>query len=84
MEEADITLDADGGVTLIIGTMTNGQGHHTAYAQLLNDKLGIDPDKVRMVQGDSDITLISDSKTVLLLAPDINIFIGNGEHITCT
>ena len=55
MEEADITLDADGGVTLIIGTMTNGQGHHTAYAQLLNDKLGIDLDKVRMIQGDSEI-----------------------------
>lgn len=54
-EEARLTLDDDGGVTLIIGTMTNGQGHHTAYAQLLNDKLGIDPEKVRMVQGDSDL-----------------------------
>lgn len=53
-EEARLTVDEDGGVTLIIGTMTNGQGHHTAYAQLLNEKLGVDPEKVRMVQGDSD------------------------------
>ena len=52
-EEAKLTLDADGGVTLLIGTMTNGQGHLTAYAQLINDKLGVDPEKVRMRQGDS-------------------------------
>ena len=49
------TLDEDGGITLIVGTMTNGQGHHTAYAQLLNEKLGVEPDKVRMIQGDSDV-----------------------------
>lgn len=54
-EQARLTLDEDGGVTLVIGTMTNGQGHHTAYAQLLNEKLGVDPDKVRLIQGDSDI-----------------------------
>lgn len=54
-EQARLTLDEDGGITLVIGTMTNGQGHHTAYAQLLNEKLGVEPDKVRMIQGDSDI-----------------------------
>ncbi|WP_119166499.1 xanthine dehydrogenase family protein molybdopterin-binding subunit [Algihabitans albus] len=54
-EEARISLEEDGGVTLVIGTMTNGQGHHTAYAQILNDLMDIDPEKVRLVQGDSDI-----------------------------
>ncbi len=54
-EEAKMTLDADGGINLVIGTMTNGQGHLTAYAQLINDKLGVDPEKVRMIQGDSDV-----------------------------
>jgi len=54
-EEARLTLDADGGVTLIIGTMSNGQGHHTAYGQIINDQLGVPPEKVRMIQGDSDI-----------------------------
>ena len=54
-EEAVLRVDPDGGVTLIIGTQTNGQGHLTAYAQLLNDKLGVPLDKVRMIQGDSDI-----------------------------
>ncbi|MFC4353357.1 xanthine dehydrogenase family protein molybdopterin-binding subunit [Fodinicurvata halophila] len=53
-EEARISLDPDGGVTLVIGTMTNGQGHHTAYAQLLHDKFGLPLEKIRMVQGDSE------------------------------
>jgi carbon-monoxide dehydrogenase large subunit len=54
-EEAVLRVDEDGGVTLIIGTQTNGQGHLTAYAQMLNEKLGVPLDKVRMIQGDSDI-----------------------------
>ncbi len=52
-EEARVSLDSDGGVTLVIGTMTNGQGHHTAYAQLFNEALGIPIEKVRLLQGDS-------------------------------
>jgi carbon-monoxide dehydrogenase large subunit len=43
----------DGALELWIGTQTNGQGHFTAYAQLLNDKLGIDPDQLTVHQGDS-------------------------------
>ena len=54
-EEAVVTVDPAGGVTLVIGTQTNGQGHHTAYAQMLNEKLGVPPEMVRMVQGDSDL-----------------------------
>ncbi|MEQ8653205.1 MAG: xanthine dehydrogenase family protein molybdopterin-binding subunit [Kiloniellales bacterium] len=54
-ESAELRAERDGSVTLVIGTQTNGQGHLTAYAQLLNDKLGIDPGKLRMIQGDSDI-----------------------------
>lgn len=53
-DDAQLTIDADGGATLIVGTQTNGQGHATAYAQLLADKLAIDPDKVRVRQGDTD------------------------------
>ena len=56
-ETAELTLDAEGGINLVIGTMTNGQGHHTAYAQLINDKLGLDPEKLTLQQGDSEIAL---------------------------
>jgi carbon-monoxide dehydrogenase large subunit len=54
-EQARMSLDADGGVTIAIGTVSNGQGHHTAYAQLVNDALDIAPEKVRVIQGDSEI-----------------------------
>jgi len=54
-EEAQLTVDDDGGVQLVVGTQTNGQGHQTAYGQLLADRLGIEPAQVRFHQGDTDI-----------------------------
>lgn len=53
-ERARLTLGEDGVLTIRIGTQSNGQGHHTAYAQLASEALGIDPDKVRVIQGDTD------------------------------
>ncbi|HSM19145.1 MAG TPA: xanthine dehydrogenase family protein molybdopterin-binding subunit [Hyphomicrobiales bacterium] len=53
-EYGAVELDEEGGATVFSGTQTNGQGHHTAYAQLVGTELGIDPDKITVVQGDSD------------------------------
>jgi aerobic carbon-monoxide dehydrogenase large subunit len=53
-EEAEIRLDAEGKATALLGTMSNGQGHETAYAQMIADRLGIDIDAVEIVQGDTD------------------------------
>ena len=53
-EDARVTLDADGGVTVYVGTQTNGQGHQTAYTQILNDKLDLAPELIRVRQGDTD------------------------------
>jgi len=53
-EPAKVTLDADGMVSVHIGTQSNGQGHRTAYAQFVGGHLGLDYDKIRLVQGDSD------------------------------
>ncbi|MFS8038718.1 xanthine dehydrogenase family protein molybdopterin-binding subunit [Xanthobacter sp. AM11] len=55
-EPAYLTLDADGAVTLRIGTQATGQGHQTAYAQLAAAHLGLPPAAVRVRQGDSDDT----------------------------
>ena len=52
-EAARLRLDPDGGVSIFIGTQTNGQGHATAYAQLVNERLDIDPSMVRLHQGDT-------------------------------
>jgi len=54
-ENAELRLDADGGITVLIGTQSTGQGHHTAYAQLVADELDLPPDRVRVVQGDTDL-----------------------------
>src|SRR5690606_30127207 len=40
-EPAYVALEADGTVTLLIGTQSNGQGHATAYAQLVAEKLDL-------------------------------------------
>ncbi len=53
-EPAFVELNADGTVTLKIGTQSNGQGHWTAYAQFIAEKLNMDPAMVRLAQGDTD------------------------------
>ncbi|MEX2318985.1 MAG: molybdopterin cofactor-binding domain-containing protein, partial [Bauldia sp.] len=53
-EGATVTLNEDGTATLLIGTQTNGQGHATAYAQFMGGHLGLDYDKIEVIQGDTD------------------------------
>jgi carbon-monoxide dehydrogenase large subunit len=53
-EPAYVELNADGTVTLKIGTQSNGQGHWTAYAQFVAEKLNVDPSAIRLAQGDTD------------------------------
>jgi carbon-monoxide dehydrogenase large subunit len=51
----DLRIDPAGGVTLAVGTQTNGQGHETAYTQIVAGGLGIAPERIRVRQGDSDL-----------------------------
>ncbi len=53
-ERARLLADADGGVTLLIGSMANGQGHETAYSQILHERLGLPFERIRVMQGDTD------------------------------
>ncbi|TVQ34637.1 MAG: xanthine dehydrogenase family protein molybdopterin-binding subunit [Geminicoccaceae bacterium] len=53
-ESADVRFEDDGTVSVAVGTQSNGQGHETAYAQVLADKLGIPLEQIKLVQGDSD------------------------------
>ncbi len=52
-EFADIQI-RDGKVFAAIGTQSNGQGHETAYAQVIAEKLGIALEDVIIEQGDTD------------------------------
>src|SRR6516225_718457 len=53
-ETATLNVEPDGSVTLLIGTQSTGQGHATAYAQIVADHLGLPPERVHVVQGDTD------------------------------
>ncbi len=54
-DTAIVRLDNDGTVTVLVGSQSGGQGHATAYAQLIADHLSLPPEKVRMIQGDTDL-----------------------------
>ncbi|MFN4275508.1 MAG: xanthine dehydrogenase family protein molybdopterin-binding subunit [Ferrovibrio sp.] len=53
-ERAEIRFAEDGFVEVYVGTQSTGQGHETAYTQIVAEQLGVDFDKVRILQGDSD------------------------------
>ena len=53
-EPAHAVLNEDGTITVLIGTQSNGQGHATAYAQLVAEKLDVAVDRVHVHQGDTD------------------------------
>jgi carbon-monoxide dehydrogenase large subunit len=54
-DAATVRIERDGGATVLVGNQSNGQGHETAYSQIVADRLGIDIGKVRVVQGDTDV-----------------------------
>jgi aerobic carbon-monoxide dehydrogenase large subunit len=53
-ERAELTIDPSGTVELVLGTMSAGQGHETSFAQVVSEWLGVDPERVRLVTGDTD------------------------------
>jgi carbon-monoxide dehydrogenase large subunit len=54
IEHAELRFDTSGALTVAMGTHDHGQGHATAFRQIVADKLGIPPDKVRFQYGDTD------------------------------
>lgn len=54
-EFAKVEVEADGSATIYTGSSSHGQGHHTAFASLASEELGIPMDKIRVVHGDTDL-----------------------------
>jgi carbon-monoxide dehydrogenase large subunit len=57
-ERAEVTVHPDGRVDVVIGIVSNGQGHETSFAQLVNEWLGVPIEKVRLITGDTDIVQV--------------------------
>ena len=54
-ETVDIEVAADGTVTVFSGTQAMGQGLETSYSQLVQELFGMESEKIRIVQGDTDL-----------------------------
>ncbi|TPG59623.1 xanthine dehydrogenase family protein molybdopterin-binding subunit [Roseomonas nepalensis] len=53
-ETVRLRITPSGRVELRVGTFSHGQGHETAFLQIVAERLGLDPDAMDFVQGDSD------------------------------
>jgi len=53
-ETATVRFEENDIVTLAVGTQSSGQGHSTAYAQILAERLGVPFENIRIIQGDTD------------------------------
>ena len=53
-EPAAVKFTENGGVELYVGTQSNGQGHETAFAQLVAEKLGVPFESITVKQGDTE------------------------------
>jgi carbon-monoxide dehydrogenase large subunit len=56
LEEAiEIRFDPTGYATVFAGTHSHGQGHETMYRQFAGHILGLAPERVRLINGDTDL-----------------------------
>jgi carbon-monoxide dehydrogenase large subunit len=56
-EMGGLRFEPNGDVTIITGTLDYGQGHWSAFAQVLTEKLGVPFERIKLVQGDSDLLI---------------------------
>ena len=54
MEYAEIRFDPGGTATVMMGSKSQGQGHETTFTQIACERLGLEPEDVRIIDGDTD------------------------------
>jgi carbon-monoxide dehydrogenase large subunit len=57
-ERAAITVQPEGRVDVVLGTLSAGQGHETSFGQLVAEWLGVDLEQVRLLTGDTDVATV--------------------------
>jgi aerobic carbon-monoxide dehydrogenase large subunit len=53
-ETSRLVVEHTGAATVYTGSSAHGQGHHTAFAMLVNAELGIPMEQITVVHGDTD------------------------------
>jgi aerobic carbon-monoxide dehydrogenase large subunit len=56
-EMGGLRFEKNGDVTIVTGTLDYGQGHWSPFAQVLTEKLGIPFQRIKLIQGDSDLLI---------------------------
>ncbi|MFL6188552.1 MAG: xanthine dehydrogenase family protein molybdopterin-binding subunit [Actinomycetes bacterium] len=54
-ERASVRCNPTGKVTVVVGTSPHGQGHATTFSQIVADDLGVTPDDVEVLSGDTSV-----------------------------
>jgi CO/xanthine dehydrogenase Mo-binding subunit len=52
-DNATVSIDLSGKITVALPTFSHGQGHHTTAAQLVADMFAVDPEDIRVLDGDT-------------------------------
>lgn len=52
-ESATVRVNATGGLVVMTGSHSHGQGHETAFPQVISEMIGIDEDMIEIVHGDT-------------------------------
>ena len=52
-ETAELRFDPGGTVTVLVGSTAGGQSHETIYTQIVSDRLGLDAETIRVIEGDT-------------------------------
>ena len=52
-ESATVRVNATGGLVVMTGSHSHGQGHETAFPQVISEMIGIPEDQVEIVHGDT-------------------------------
>ena len=53
-EYGSVEINDDGSVTARVGTSAHGQGHITAFSMIISEMLGIEMEKITIMQSDTD------------------------------
>jgi carbon-monoxide dehydrogenase large subunit len=54
-ETGTVRVEPSGQVVVLTGACSSGQGHHTVLAQIASDELGVSPEHVLVIHGDTDV-----------------------------
>jgi len=53
-ESALVRINPDGSATVVTGTTSQGQGHEATWRKIASGELGIDPDRITVIEGNTD------------------------------